>query len=148
MTLGVNQASPVTGISLTQSNPVSTETQTVKLVDPNGVLGLSATAAAGSTVTGQGTHDLTIRGTLAQVNAVPRPRHRQGDGGRIGKITLSASDSEGQAAGPIAINLNIVAAPLIAAPTGASVFEGQPTSIRDFPSRRRATRPRRPSPRR
>ncbi len=132
VTLGAGEASPVSGITLTQSNPTGGETQTVNLADPNGALGLSGSAAAGSTVTGQGTHDLTISGSLAVVDAdLALVTDKEATAG-TGAITLNASDSDHQAAGPITINLTINGAPLIAAPANATIFSGEATSIPGF----------------
>jgi Ca2+-binding RTX toxin-like protein len=66
VTVTQSMASPVTGVSLSETGNTTGETFTATLTDTNGLL--SQTAGLG-TVTGNGTTKLTISGSLSQVNS-------------------------------------------------------------------------------
>src|SRR5204863_116803 len=66
-----NQASPVSGVSIADADATGAgETITVRLGDTNGLLSATTGASGGGgTITGAGTKNLTMQGTIAQVNA-------------------------------------------------------------------------------
>ena len=102
-TIGVGQTNAVDGVSLTESGNTSAETFTLTLVDTNGDL-----SADGSGVSGSGTTSLTISGSLAQVNAALATLTDADSVTGSDAITINASDSLGNIAGPseIAVDVN------------------------------------------
>jgi hypothetical protein len=126
-TLGVS--TPIPGISLSEPGSVAGETFTVTLTSGRDLLNATGAGVAG--VTGTGTADLTISGSLAQVNAdlaALTVTETAVGGNHI--IVIDAGDSLGDTAGPSLIFVGISAPVLdIAAPASATVTLGVSTPI-------------------
>jgi hypothetical protein len=90
VTVGVNQAKAITGLSLSESGNTTGETFTVMLADTNGDL-----SASGSSVSGAGTTGLTITGSLAEVNSDLATLTDTDSTTPSDTITLDANDSFG-----------------------------------------------------
>ena len=132
-TLGINQLTAISGISLAESGATGSETFTVTLVDSNGQLSANTSGAGGGgTITGSGTTDLIISGTLSQVNA-DLGTLKDSDGtatsGTPETITLTADDSFGNAATAKTIAVTVNGAPVIAVPGAQTVALGTATAI-------------------
>ena len=132
-TLGINQLTAITGVSLAESGATGSETFTVTLVDSNGQLSANTSGAGGGgTITGSGTTDLIISGTLSQVNA-DLGTLKDSDGtatsGTPETITLTADDSFGNAATAKTIAVTVNGAPVIAVPGAQTVALGTATAI-------------------
>lgn len=91
-TVGVTQnaITALSGISLSQDGQTSNETYTVALSDSTGLLNYT-----GSAVSGLGSHNLTIQGTLSQVNAVLATLTDTDPSAGVDQIQLKATDSLG-----------------------------------------------------
>ena len=102
-----SEASPIAGISVSESSPAVGETFTVTLTDTYGDLSASTSVTnGGGTITDTGSNDLTIAGTLAQVNAdLTTLTDTDGTPGSD-TITVSATDSLGGSATPQTIDVN------------------------------------------
>jgi len=86
-----NQAGPVAGISISDTDAVRAgKWLTVTLSDTNGLL-----SATGPYVSGAGTKNLTIAGTLAQVNAALATLTDQESGIAADNIVINATDNHG-----------------------------------------------------
>ena len=100
-------ASPVLGVSISDADAVSThETITVNLSDTYGLL--SATThvfGGGGTISGAGTSNLSITGTLAQVNADLSTLTAFETTSKPDLVTVTASDSRGGVADPQSIRV-------------------------------------------
>ena len=132
-TLGINQLTAITGVSLAESGATGSETFTVTLVDSNGQLSANTSGAGGGgTITGSGTTDLIISGTLSQVNA-DLGTLKDSDGtatsGTPETITLTADDSFGNVATAKTIAVTVNGAPVIAVPGAQTVALGTATAI-------------------
>ena len=132
-TLGINQLTAISGISLAESGATGSETFTVTLVDSNGQLSANTSGAGGGgTITGSGTTDLIISGTLSQVNA-DLGTLKDSDGtatsGTPETITLTADDSFGNVATAQTIAVTVNGAPVIAVPGAQTVALGTATAI-------------------
>ena len=132
-TLGINQLTAISGISLAESGATGSETFTVTLVDSNGQLSANTSGAGGGgTITGSGTTDLMISGTLSQVNA-DLGTLKDSDGtatsGTPETITLTADDSFGNVATAKTIAVTVNGAPVIAVPGAQTVPLGTATAI-------------------
>jgi hypothetical protein len=90
VTLGA--ASAVAGFSLSETGATAGESFTVTLTDANGLL-----SASGSGITGAGTTKLAITGSLSQVNAALASLTDNEASGADDLISLSVSDSLGNA---------------------------------------------------
>ena len=96
-TIEVNQSTSIGSVRLAESGATTGETFTVTLKDSNGLLSATATET-GDTVTGAGTDDLVIQGTLSQVNSdLGTLTDKDGTAGPD-SITLNAIDSLGNSA--------------------------------------------------
>ena len=132
-TLGINQLTAIPGVSLAESGATGSETFTVTLVDSNGQLSANTSGAGGGgTITGSGTTDLIISGTLSQVNA-DLGTLKDSDGtatsGTPETITLTADDSFGNVATAKTIAVTVNGAPVIAVPGAQTVALGTATAI-------------------
>lgn len=92
-TLSVGKATAIAGVSLSESGAITGETFTVTLTDTKGKL-----SATGTGVSGSGTIGLTLKGTLAQVNADLATVKDTEATAVSDKITLHATDSLGNIA--------------------------------------------------
>ena len=129
-TIEVGLAASIFGVGLSEATATSGETFTVTLTDTNGDLSVSG---AGGTITGSGSNDLVISGTLAEVNSyLGTLSDTNGTTGSDG-ITLTATDSVGHSAGAqtIDVTVNSADAPTlgIAAPGAQTVEVGLAASI-------------------
>ena len=69
-TVALNQATKITGVSLSENGSTSDESFTVTLSDGHGKLSATTSAeGGGGSISGSGTTSLTITGSLSQVNA-------------------------------------------------------------------------------
>ena len=132
-TLGINQLTAITGVSLAEAGATGSETFTVTLVDSNGQLSANTSGTGGGgTITGSGTTDLIISGTLSQVNA-DLGTLKDSDGtatsGTPETITLTADDSFGNVATAKTIAVTVNGAPVIAVPGAQTVALGTATAI-------------------
>ena len=121
-------ATPISGISLSESGGVAGETFTVALSDSYGDLSVNAT---GVTLGGLGNNstDLTITGSLSVVNAALATLSDTDAVAQPDTITLSANDSFGNSSvqqqitvDPTALLTNVQVPPLAGAPGPAPCF--------------------------
>ena len=130
-TIGVGDATTITGISLAESGITTGETFTVMLSDAHGLL--SATGSNGGTdvVTGSGTNALTITGTLDQINTdLGTLKDTNGTPG-TDAITVSATDSFGNGSITPAQTdtVTVNGLPTLTVPAAQSITSGQATAI-------------------
>ncbi len=92
-TVQQGQATPISGVSLSDAEGFAGEAYSVTLSDANGVL-----AASGSGVSGSGTTSLTISGSLSQVNADLATLTDTDASSTADTIKISASDNFGNPA--------------------------------------------------
>jgi hypothetical protein len=126
-TVTQNQASAISGASLSETGNTAGENFTVTLSDTNGDL-----AATGSGVSGSGTTSLTVSGSLSQVNSDLATLTDTDASTASDTIKLSASDSFGNSAAQISIAVSVTpqsGTPSITAPPSATVGVGQPGAI-------------------
>jgi hypothetical protein len=98
-TLDVNQATAITGISVSESGNTGGETFTVTLIDTHGELSANTSlTGGGGTITGSGTHDLTITGSLSQVYSDLGTLSDTDATAGSDTITVKATDSFGNSA--------------------------------------------------
>jgi len=122
-----NQATAITGVSLTESGNTSSESFTVTLADTSGDL-----AASGTGVSGSGTTSLTVVGSLSQVNSDLATLTDTEASTAADTITLNASDSFGNSAASQSIAVTVTpqsGPPAITAPTVATIGVGQAGAI-------------------
>jgi YD repeat-containing protein len=129
--VGQGRTSPIRGVSITDVYAQNTgQTVTVTLGDTNGRLFANTNAAGGGgNITGNGTSQLTITGTLAQVNS---------DLGTLGdadivlgsdSITVNASDASVGDAPAQTIAVTASVPPAITTPFVTVLVQGQATAI-------------------
>jgi T5SS/PEP-CTERM-associated repeat protein len=109
----------IPGVSLSETAAVAGETFTVTLSDTNGLL--IAGNGNGATVTGAGTTNLSISGSLAQVNAVLGTLFDSDAKTPSDSITLNATDNLGGIAAAETIAVVVNGPPVIVAPTSVTV---------------------------
>ena len=98
-TVALNQATKISGVSLSESGSTSDETFTVTLSDGQGKLSATTSAeGGGGSISGSGTTSLTITGTLSQVNADLATLSDTDPSSGSDTITLTAKDSFGNSA--------------------------------------------------
>jgi len=125
----VGATTALTGFSVTDPNTQATSIK-VTLTDTSGRL--SATNAGGGTVTGAGTNDLVISGSLAQVNADLATLTYLSNTPGTDAIHLNAVDSLGSTTLQAAVPVTVVPVvpPVITVPTDATIVKpGVTTSI-------------------
>ena len=121
-TIGVGHTLAVSGVSVAEAGATG-ESFTVYVNDGEGLL-----TGTGTGLSGSGTKQLTIEGTLAQVNADLATIKDLETGSGIDTIDFSLGDSLGNtAAATIAVTVNSL--PVITAPATASVSTGESTAI-------------------
>ena len=123
-TVGVGQATAITGLSLSETGTTTGETFTVTLADTNGLL-----SATGTGVSGSGTKALTVTGTLAQVNADLATVKDTDAATPSDTIALAATDSLGNQAAAASVAVTVNGLPVIAAPATATIGVGQAKAI-------------------
>ena len=128
-----SQASPVSGISITDPAAISgNQTVTVSLFDGAGLLTANTSASGGGgTITGAGTTALTVSGTLSQVNADLTTLTDTDMTTASDSIVVDASDSVGGVAKPATITVSVNAPPVITAPSSVLVQQSQVTAVAD-----------------
>jgi len=131
MTVRLNTASPISGVSITDSDAATyNETITVTLSDTTGLL-----SATGPGVSGVGTTSLSIIGSLASVNNALATLTDDDSSTANDTITIYANDGRtGGSTGPRTItvtipSINTNAPPSINAPSTFTVTPSQATSI-------------------
>ena len=125
-TIGVGKAASIPGASLTESGNTTGETFTVTVADTNGLLSVTAGAAM---VTGNGSKDVTISGSLSAVStALGTLSDTDGTAGSD-TITVNASDSFGNVATQTMTAITVNGLPAITAPTPATIRVGKAASI-------------------
>ena len=125
-TTGVGKAASIPGASLTESGNTTGETFTVTVADTNGLLSVTAGAAM---VTGNGSKDVTISGSLSAVStALGTLSDTDGTAGSD-TITVNASDSFGNVATQTMTAITVNGLPAITAPTPATIRVGKAASI-------------------
>jgi hypothetical protein len=125
-----NQATKVSGVSLTESGNTSGETFTVVVSDGFGVLGTMG--GAGSIVSSKAGETLTITGTVAQVNTDLGALTDDDAATAPDTITINASDDFGNSAAAQSIAVTVTPASgalSIAAPATATVGVGRVNPI-------------------
>ena len=145
-TLVINTGTAISGVTVTETGATSGEIFTVTVSDTHGILSATTSAAGGGgTITGTGTNDLVIQGTLTQVNADLTTLTDNDNTPGPDTITVTAIDSLGHGATPVTINVSVAALPQIVVPglqtigvsqtdaiTGTSVSESGSTSSEIF----------------
>jgi hypothetical protein len=98
-TFDVNEATAITGVSVSEAGNTSGEIFTVTLKDTHGLLSANTLlTGGGGTITGSGTNDLVIKGTLSQVYSdLGTLTDTDGTAGSD-TITVTATDSFGNSA--------------------------------------------------
>ena len=110
-TVALGTATAIAGVSLAETgNTTGSETFTVTLKDSNGLL-----SASGAT-SGNNSTDLVISGTLSQVNADLGTLKDTDNSAGPDTITLTASDSFGNAATPATVAVTASVTPVITVP--------------------------------
>ena len=105
--LGVDQATAISGVTLSESGNTTGETFTVTLLDGTGELSANTNGTGGGgTITGTGTTDLIVSGTLTQVNADLATLTDTETTTVSELMTLNATDSLGNSATQQAIAVN------------------------------------------
>ena len=123
-----NQASPVSGGSVSDANAGATVT--VTLTDSNGLLSANTNATGGGgTVTGGGSTCLSIAGTPVQVNADLSTLTDQDGTLAADTITVNASDGRGGVAVQQTVAVAVNAPPVIAVPGSALMQQNQATAV-------------------
>jgi hypothetical protein len=117
------QAFNITPVSISDADAVSAgETITVTLADANGLLSANTgTTGGGGMISNPGTTDLTISGTLAQVNADLTTLSDTDSTLAADSIAVNASDGRGGNAVQKTITIDVNAPPVITAPPSVSV---------------------------
>ncbi len=127
-TLGVNQATTITGVSVSESGATAGEIFTVTLADNAGQLSATATGG-GDTVSGSGTTSLTIVGTLSQVNSDLATLSDSDGTAGADMITLTVTNGFGNSSPPQTIAVVVNGLPVIAVPGAQTLGIGQATTI-------------------
>ena len=130
-TVALGTATAIAGVSLAESgNTTGSESFTVTLKDSNGLLSANTSGAGGGgTITGSGTADLVITGTLSQVNADLGTLKDTDNSAGPDTITLTASDSFGNAATPATVAVTASVTPVITVPGAQTLGINQLTAI-------------------
>ncbi len=126
-----NVVMAISGVTVTDADAVSAgETITLTLQDIGGAGALSAnqTVPGGGTITGAGTTELTIAGTLAQVNADLSTLTYLDNGFGTDSIDVTTTDSRG-GADAHGIDVFVNAPPVTTIPDGQTVQSGVTTAI-------------------
>ncbi len=122
---GAGKAVAVAGIGLAETDNTAGETFTVTLSDTAGLL-----SATGTGVSGSGTRNLTITGSLTQINADLATLKDTDSTAGTDTITVNAHDSFGNSAIAKTVAVSVSGVPVVAVPTGAKVLGvGQATAI-------------------
>jgi hypothetical protein len=108
-TVGLNQATPISSVSISESGNTTGETFTVTLADAKGDLSATATGG-GDVVPGSGTTSLAITGSLTQVNSDLATLTDTDGVTPSDTITIAASDSLGNNASPQTIAVTVTQA--------------------------------------
>ena len=125
--LGVGQVSQIGGVSLSESGSSATEAFSVSISDVNGLL--STSNAGGASVYAAGTTNVTIAGTLAQVNvALANLTDTDGTAGPD-TLTLNATDGFGNTAGAKTVAVTVNGAPVFSAPFTATAGVGKVAAV-------------------
>ena len=125
LVIGQGVTSAIAGVILSEiGNTSGGETFSVTLSDAVGLL-----SATGTGVSGAGTTSLTISGSLAQVNADLATLTDSEAGAGSDTLSITASDSLGNAATPGNVALTINGPPSISAPSSETFGQGRTTAV-------------------
>ena len=132
-TVAQSVATAIGGLNLTETGNTSGETFTVVLADTNGKL-----TATGTGITGSGTTQLTLTGTLAAVQADLSTVAINDATAGSDTVTLNATDSLGGTAAAVSVAVAVNGAPVLTAPRHAQ-RHAEPGSCRHWrePGRKR-----------
>ena len=142
---GQGQASAIAGISVAESgNTSGSETFTVVVSDAAGLL-----SASGGGISGAGTTSLTLTGSLAQVNPDLATLTDSEASAGTDTISITATDSFGNAATPGSVAVTTNGAPSVTAPASetfgightSAIGWGQHLGIRQYARPARPSRP-------
>lgn len=114
----------IPGVSLAGSGNFAGETFTVTLASNEGILG-----ATGTGVSGSGTENLSINGTLDQVNAALATLTDDEPGRGSDTTVITATDSVGDAVTTPLVSFSVSLPLTIIAPTDREVSLGLPTNV-------------------
>ncbi len=123
-----NIAATLTGLTLVETGTTTGETFTATLSDQFAQLAATQ-ITGGAAVTGEGSNNLTIAGTFAQVNAALATVSEVSATIGADQISLGVTDSLGATSTPASISMIVVGSPTIAAPGRATVAQGASTPI-------------------
>src|SRR5208282_5229463 len=129
-TVAQNQASAISGISLSESGNTASESFTAVLADTNGVLSANtgATGGGGTVTPSNGGKTLTIIGSLTQVNADLTTLADTDATLASDTITENASDSNGGNATQTTTVVTVNGLPVISAPNSETIGVGKAAS--------------------
>ena len=116
----------ISGVSLSETGSTLGKSFTVTLQDTNGLL--SATGGLGAGVSGTGTTSLTISGNLVEVNSALATLSDTDSVSPSDVISISSTDSLG-GIGSGSIAVNVTSAPVITAPSTATIGVNQADSL-------------------
>jgi len=121
VTASLGHATPIAGVSVSETGSTSADSFTVTLGDTNGLL--SVGGGSGASITGQGTAALSISGSLSQVNTALGTLSDTDSVLASDTITIHASDATlGSNAAPTTIAVNLGNGPVIGAPAGGATL--------------------------
>jgi hypothetical protein len=129
-TVGVGRAGAIGGVNVVEiGGTTSAETFTVVLADVHGVLSAStgATGGGGTITPSNGGKTLTIAGTLIEVEADLTTVTDDEPSAGSDRITVTASDSFGNAASEKSIAVTVNRLPTITAPAAVDIDDASPT---------------------
>jgi hypothetical protein len=124
--VGVNKIATISGISISEAGSTGSETFNVTLTDSSGVLGIAS--AHGATVGGTST-DLTVSGTLTEVNAALATLTDTDGTAGSNPITVNATDSFGGVAAQQVAAVTANGVPSISVPGAQTLSLGVATAI-------------------
>ncbi len=111
-------------VTLAETGNTTGETFTVNLKDSTGLL-----TAKGTGITGSGTTNLTLTGSLTQIAADLKTLTVKEPSAGSDTITVTATDSLGNSASPVSVAITANPPPSIMAPTKQTLGQGQPASV-------------------
>ena len=133
--LGVGQATPIGGISVSEAGRTAGDTFTVTVSDTHGVLSVQTPTGSDGTIAGQGSTALKIVGSLAQVDAALAALTDTAASTAADTIVVNASDTNGGSATPADIGVTVNGVPVITTPVYAvRLAVDQPTQIQGYNS--------------
>jgi hypothetical protein len=121
------QATAIGGVSVSEANALpSGQTVTVTLADTSGLLTVTPN---GAMVTGSGTTNLSVTGTVAQVDAALASLTDRDSTFASDTITINSTDTRTGDAAPVTIAVSVNAPPIITVGGAQNVSEGRTAKI-------------------